>query len=128
VGIITLSLSALSFFFGNQLFGVLILIAASILVYYTIRLPEDIYYEINQRGIVVGKTLHPYMTLEAFWMETRDIEPKIILRSKKAIMPYIIIPIHDDDVDEVALILKEFLEEKEMIEPASHKVMEYLGF
>ncbi len=128
VGIITFCLAALSFFFGNQLFGVLIIIAASILIYYTIRLPDIINYEINKRGIVVGNNLHPYLTLEAFWIETRNVEPKIILKSKKALMPYIIIPIHDDDVDEVAIILKEFIEEKEMNEPASHKVMEYLGF
>ena len=53
---------------------------------------------------------------------------KIILKSKKAIMPYIVIPVHDESVDEVAAVLREFLEEKELAEPASHKVMEYLGF
>jgi hypothetical protein len=43
-------------------------------------------------------------------------------------MPYIIIPIHVDDADEMAAVLREFLEEKELAEPSSHKVMEYLGF
>jgi hypothetical protein len=128
VGIITICISILAFVFNNALFGVLILLSAGILVFYTVRAPQEIGYEINRRGIIVGKDLHPYLTLEAFWIETRGGEPKIILKSKKAIMPYIIIPVHDDSADEVAAVLREFLEEKEMQEPASHKVMEYLGF
>lgn len=128
VGIITICISILAFVFNNALFGVLILLSAGILIFYTLRIPEEIQYEINRRGIMVGKELHPYLTIESFWIETRNNDPKIIFKSKKAIMPYIIIPIHNDDVDEMTAVLREFLEEKELAEPASHKVMEYLGF
>ena len=128
VGIITICISVLAFVFNNALFGVLILLSAGILIFYTLRPPEEVEYEINQKGIVVGKDLHPYLTIESFWVENRGTEPKIILKSKKAIMPYIIIPIHADDADEMAAVLREFLEEKELAEPSSHKVMEYLGF
>lgn len=128
VGIITISISLLAFFFHNALFGVLILLSAGILIFYTIRVPEDVEYEINRRGVMVNKDLHPYLTIESFWLETRTGEPKIILKSKKAVMPYIIIPVHEDSADEIADVLRQFLEEKEMQEPTSHKVMEYLGF
>lgn len=129
VGIIAICISVLAFVFHNALFGVLILLSTGILIFYVLRAPENVDYEINQRGIVIGKQLHPYLTLEAFWVETRNVpEPKIILKSKKAIMPYIIIPVHEESADEVAAILRNFLEEKELTEPASHKVMEYLGF
>ena len=129
VGIITICIAVLAFVFNNALFGVLILLSAGILVFYAIRIPQDVNYEINKRGITVGKELHPYLTIEAFWVETRGSgEPKIILKSKKAIMPYIIIPVHEDDADEMAAVLRNFLEEKELAEPSSHKVMEYLGF
>ena len=124
VGIITICIAVLAFIFNNALFGVLILLSAGILVFYTIRVPDNIDYEINNRGVVIGKELHPYLTIESFWVETRGI----ILKSKKAIMPYIIIPIHNDDADQMAAVLREFLEEKELAEPSSHKVMEYLGF
>ena len=129
VGIITICISVLSFVFNNSLFGVLILLSAGILIFYTIREPQEVAYEINKRGVVVGNDLHPYLTIESFWIETRNVpEPKIILKSKKAIMPYITIPLHEDSVDEVSAFLREFVEEKELSEPASHKVMEYLGF
>ena len=128
VGIITVSIAVLAFFYNNALFGILILLAAGILVFYAVRVPQNVDYEINQRGIVVGKELHPYLTIESFWLETRLGEPKIILKSKKALLPYIIIPVHEDSADEVASVLRNFLEEKELAELASHRIMEYLGF
>ena len=128
VGIITICIAILAFIFGNALFGVLIILSAGILIFYVLRVPEDIMYEINNRGIMINKDLHPYLTIESFWIETRTGDPKIILKSKKALMPYIIIPIHDDSVDTVASVLSQILDEKEMQEPSSHKVMEYLGF
>ena len=128
VGIITICIAVLAFVFNNGLFGVLILLSAGILVFYAIRVPQNVNYEINNRGIIVGKELHPYLTIESFWVETRGAEPKIILKSKKSVMPYIVIPVHQDDADQMAAILREFLEEKELSEPSSHKVMEYLGF
>jgi hypothetical protein len=128
VGIIAVSIAVLSFFFNNALFGILILLSAGILIFYVLRVPSEVQYEINQRGIMINNDLYPYLTLEAFWLETRHGEPKIILKSKKAIQPFIIIPVHDDSADEVSVALRENLEEKEMAEPAAHKVMEYLGF
>ncbi len=128
VGIITICIAVLAFIFDNALFGILILLSAGILIFYAIRAPQDINYEINQRGIIVGKDLHPYLTIESFWLETRHGEPKIILKSKKAVLPYIIIPVHEESADDIATVLRDFLEEKELAEPASHKVMEYLGF
>ena len=128
VGIITISITVLAFIFDNALFGILILLSAGILIFFALRVPEEVEYEINNRGIIVGKDLHPYLTIESFWVETRNNDPKIILKSKKAIMPFIIIPLHEDSVDEVSAVLREFLEEVELAEPASHKVMEYLGF
>ena len=129
VGIITICIAVLAFIFDNALFGILILLSAGILIFYVFREPEDVEYEVNKRGVMVGKELHPYKTLEAFWIETRNnIEPKIILKSKKSFLPYIIIPVHNESADEVADVLRNFLEEKELSEPSAHKVMEYLGF
>jgi hypothetical protein len=129
VGIITLCIAILAFIFNNALFGILILLSAIILVYYAVRVPQNVDYEINNRGIKINKELHPYITIDSFWIETRNnIEPKIILKMKKSFTLYITIPVHDDSADMVATVLREFLEEKELSEPAAHKIMEYLGF
>jgi hypothetical protein len=128
VGIIAVSIAILAFVYHNALFGILILLSTGILVFYTLREPDMVNYEINQRGVTVGKDLHPYLTIESFWVETRGGEPKVILKSKKNLMPYIIIPIHEESADDISDVLREFIEEKELQEPTSHKVMEYLGF
>jgi len=128
VGIIVISITSLAFFFGNPLFGVLVLLASIIMVSFVLREPQNINYEINLKGIIINEKLYPYITLESFWIETRQGEPRIILKSKKELSPFIIIPLHEDDVDDVNDILRQFIEEKEIKEPASHKIMEYLGF
>ncbi len=128
VGLITISVAALAFIYDNALFGILIILSAIILIAYVRREPEMVQYELNQRGVMINNDLHPYLTLESFWMETRSGEPKLILKSKRSVLPYITIPVHDESADDVADFLREFIEEKEMREPTSHKVMEYLGF
>ncbi len=128
VGIIIVCVVVLAFIFDNALFGILILLSAVVLIFYTLRIPQDVQYEINERGIIINQDLHPYLTIEAFWLETRLGEPKLILHLKKAVLPFIIIPVHEDSVNDVSSYLKNFLEEKELTEPASHKIMEYLGF
>jgi len=128
VGIITISIAILAFFYNNGLFGILILLSAGVLIFYVLREPQEVQYEINNRGILIGENLHPYLTIESFWLETRFGEPKIIIKSKKTVMPFIVIPVHEESADDVSAVLREFLEEKELTEPAAHKIMEYLGF
>lgn len=128
VGIITICISILSFIYDNALFGILVLLAAAILIFYTLREPEMVSYEINTRGIKINKELHPYITIESYWLEVRHGEPKLILKSKRNVLPFIVIPVHEDSVDDIDNVLNNFLEEKELQEPSSHKVMEYLGF
>jgi hypothetical protein len=96
VGIIAVSIAILAFVYHNALFGILILLSTGILVFYTLREPDMVNYEINQRGVTVGKDLHPYLTIESFWVETRGGEPKVILKSisssrftKKVLMTFL---------------------------------------
>ena len=128
VGIIVVCITILAFVYNNALFGILILLSSAILVFFTLREPDIVEYEINNRGIVIGKDLHPYISIESFWIETRHGQPKIILKSKKSMTPLLAIPLHEESVDEVFNVLNDFLEEKELQEPFSHKIMEYLGF
>ena len=130
VSIITFSIIVLSIIFNDYLFAVVTLIGVFTLVLYTYRKPRLISYEINKKGIVIEKTLYPYVTIESFWVADHHefVEPKLILKSAKVVMPYIVIPIKDVDPDEVHGILQTVLAEEEHFEPLAHKIMEYLGF
>ncbi len=126
--IIAISISLASFLLGNILFAILIIIGTFTLAMYSIREPGTIDVELNKRGIIVNDIIYPYNTLESFWVEEYDREPKIIIQSEKALMPYIIIPLGNIDPDKVREFLFEYIEEKEHHESLLHKLVESLGF
>jgi len=128
LGIIAISIATASFLLGNILFAILILLGTFTLAMYSMREPGIMEIELSKRGILVNDSIYPYNTLESFWVEEYDKEPKIIIQSEKALMPYIIIPLGDADPDEVREFLFEYIDEEEHHEPLSHKLMEYLGF
>ncbi|HEC30576.1 MAG TPA: hypothetical protein ENI66_01000 [Candidatus Yonathbacteria bacterium] len=128
LGITTTSVALASFLLGNMLFAVLVLLGAFTLTMYSVRKPGILNIVLNNQGMLLDNKFYPYNTLESFWVEEYDKEPKIILQSEKTLMPYIVIPLGDADPDEVREFLFEYLEEEEHYESFSHKIMDYLGF
>jgi hypothetical protein len=127
LGIITIALSAIAVLLNNILFAIFILLGAATLALYAVRKPELVSFEINNRGIVINKTLYPYSTLESFGIET-DGPPKILVKSKKMFVPYLVMPVSEEAIDFARTYLLQYLEEQEHREPFSVKLMEYLGF
>lgn len=130
VGVITVSATLVSILVGNILFAVFAILAGFTLSLHAARKPDLQNFEINPKGLMVDEILYPYQTLESFWVDdlTRD-NPKIILKSSKLFMPYIIIPYPSgEDAEELRDYLGYYLDEEEMYEPLSHKIMEYLGY
>ncbi|VAW13457.1 hypothetical protein MNBD_BACTEROID05-318 [hydrothermal vent metagenome] len=128
LGIIAISITIASFLLGNTLFSVLILVGTFTLAMYSMKKPEIMEIELRKQGILISGRIYQYNTLESFWVEEYDKEPKIIIQSEKTLMPYIIIPLGDADPDKVREFLFEYIEEEEHHEPWSYKLMEYLGF
>ena len=90
VGIISFTAAALAFIFGNVVFGILILVGTLALVLHTRMIPKINHYQINDRGVVIGDILYPFLTLESFWIDTLHPEPKILLKSEKFFMMSIV--------------------------------------
>ena len=129
VGIISICIAAIAIFLHDTLFAVFIILAVVVLLMFSRREPKVMEVELSERGIKIDKQNFHYSTLEFFWVETMDEkEPKIILRSKKTMMPLIVIPIEEYSHEDIRNFLLEKLAEKEMHEPLSQKVMEKLGF
>ena|SRR3989338_1190873 len=128
VGIIAVSMAVTSILFNNVLFAIFIALSFFTLMLYAKRKPLTLQIKIDERGIQVGHVKYPYSTIESFWVEDRFGEDKIIMKSKKLTMPYIVISIEDAEVDAVRDHLKKFLPEEEHTEPLARRVMEYLGF
>lgn len=128
VGIITVTIAALAFIFDNPIFGVLIIVSAFALVIKAIRTPHTFVCTINDRGIIINDTLYPFLNLESFWVDTLHHTPKLVLKSQKLAMPYIIIPLLNVDPDDVRNILLNYIAEVNHPEPLSHKIFDWLGF
>lgn len=132
VGVISFSAAGASIIFGNVIFALLILIAATALVIHAHKEPRLIDFELNEKGVKVDKTFYPYKTLDSFFVETHEMEvgtfAKILIKSKKTLMPLIIIPIADTHPEDVHEYLSIFLAEEEHREGLGEKFMEWLGF
>lgn len=128
VSIITVSMAVTSILFNNVLFAVFIVLSFFTLMIYAKRKPNLLQIKLDERGIQDGQIRYPYSSLESFWVEDRFGDFKIIIKSKKKTLPYIVIPIVDIDPDHVHTHLKKYLAEEEHTEPIVKRVMEYLGF
>lgn len=132
LGIIAVAAAVAAILFGNALFALLILLGAGVAGMYAARHPDEVTFELSNKGLRTDDTLFPYGSLDAFWIDDEDpdddIPPKLILRSKKVLMPLLIVPIpFEIPQTEVRALLLQYLPETRLEEPVAHKLMERLG-
>ena len=89
-------------------------------------LSRIIEFEINEEGIIIDKKLYLYNTLESFWIIGK--EKKVIVKSKKLVVPFLILPLENVDPKYLREHLIKYIKEEEMSEPMAHTIMEKLGF
>jgi|TARA_Y100000310_G_scaffold342803_1_gene447527 hypothetical protein len=129
LGIIAVAVAVTAIILNNVLLAILVLVGAFTLALYAAKKPDEASFELNDRGVVINKRMYPYQTLESFCvLDEEDESPKLLIKSKKILMPHIVIPISNVHPTEVHSHLITYLEEEEQDEPFSHKIMEYLGF
>ena len=130
LGIIALSSAITAIIFKNILFALLILIGAFTLALFAAKKPYLIHFEITRRGVSIDDTMYPFVTLESFWIDEDEYgHYTIILKSQRIVMPYIVIPLSElIEFEDVRNVLLTKLEEEELHEPVSHKILEFFGF
>ncbi len=127
--IIALSICVIAFILGDGLFSIFIIMATIVVFTLSKNNPRLIDVTIDKRGFIIDKDMYPFATLEEFWIDVTEKDaPKILLKSKKLIMPLIIVPIEEYHHLDIRDFLLEFLPEKELHEPLSQKIMEKIGF
>lgn len=128
VGIIAGTGAILAFLFGNKIFAVFIIVGAFALTMNAHRTPRQLHVEINDRGLVIDKTLYPFQHLESFWVDVDHHEPRLIIKSRKTFMPFISLILRDIDDEDVRQIMLKYIAEVEHPEPLGKRVLELLGF
>lgn len=130
VGIVAVGGAVLAIFFDNMLFGLIILLAGFLSIMQA-RTPARVAtFEISRKGIRQDNIAYPFGDLESFWVIDEEVNDQIILKSKRALVPYIIIPFDSTktDPEEIRDFLLDYIDEEEMYEPLFNKVMEMIGF
>lgn len=130
VGIITVAIAITAIIFNNVLFGLVVIIGGFALSIFAARPPRLIDIDINDEGIRTDRHFYPYRTLESFWIDDQGKNPKILIKSQRLIMPYIIVHINVDEVgiDRIRRYLVRNLPEVFHGESVFEKIIERLGF
>lgn len=128
VGILTVAIAATSIILNNVLFALIILLGGFSLTIYAIRKPKKIDVALNEKGVLLDKLFYPYYTLESFWIEEHETHPRILIKSQKLLMPYLVINIEEVEPEKVRKYLVRHIHEVFHSESIFHRILERLGF
>ena len=140
LGIIVVTSSIAAMIFGDYFFAALLILSGILLGFFAIKKPDMVDYELSGRGLKIRNRLYLYENIKAFWVQLeeprihpRQIEtnwkPLLFIHTERIFMPVVVIPIDEMMAEDIrAIFLEQNIEEKEMKEHPSEKIMEILGF
>lgn len=123
LGIISLGITVLAFYFSSYLFGIFIVIAAITLGFLSYKDTRAVTIRVAHQGIILGKRLYPFKIYRSFWIDDEHMHGvRILLHPTSPYMPLMIVPVSDEiDLNDLQEVLLEFLEEEYMQESIIHK-------
>ncbi len=111
--IVALVIIIIAIFNKNFLLAIATVLAAFVVCIYAIKEPRQIIFSISGRGIQVGKNRHKFEDLKSFWIFYDPPEVKeLSIRSRKMFIPYIKIPLDNQDPAKIRKLLLNFLPER----------------
>lgn len=127
--IITIVLGLIALFTENILFLIFIILAFFVFYIYAQKEPRIIKFKINEKGIEIDNKFHDFDSLQSFWLFYNPPEEKeLSLRSRRTFLPYIRIPLADENPNEIRKFLLKFLPEKRHRESIIDIWMRRVGF
>ncbi len=100
-------------FTKNFIFALLIGLGYFTIIIYGLKRPKNIRLAITPKGVKINQTLYEFENIKSFWIFYNPPEIKeLSLRSKKTIMPYIKIPLGEQNPVEVRQALIKYLPER----------------
>ncbi|HBM46184.1 MAG: hypothetical protein UT05_C0003G0044 [Parcubacteria group bacterium GW2011_GWF2_38_76] len=132
VGLIAIIASATSFYYNNVVFGAFSLMAGITMIMFKIKGPSHVRVRLTPRGVIIKNTIYPYGRIESFWIYEADGEitqiNELSIKSDRAFLPQIIIPLGDVDVELVKDYLSRYIQEEYHEKAMSDIISEYIGF
>lgn len=127
LGLAALAGAAVSIYFQNWLFaGVLIIGAISIGVL-AARSPREHGVRVDARGVSVDGTLHPYASIQSFWVEEGE-NPRLFVSTKSIINPHLTLLLEDRArAGQVRSFLRKYAREEEQGPHFGEHIAEIFG-
>jgi len=116
-GLLAILMLVAAFWQGSFLFGVLVLVGWFTVVIYAARPPRLVRFALTERGVLAADKLYLWQDLKSFWVFYKPpLHNEISIESKKTLMPYIKIPLGEEDPTKLRDTIKKFLPEEEQEE------------
>ena len=129
LGIVAVSSALTAILFSNFLFALLIVVAAGTLGMIASHKPQEVDFELSQRGLVIGDEFYPYDHMHAFWVGDDNGKPTLFIDTPRFMTPDLVIPIEDVDPAHIhAMLADNGVPETPLQESIYYKILEFLGF
>jgi hypothetical protein len=127
--LIAFSLIIWAAFSKNFLLILMIILGYFSIAVFALKKPRKIRLSVGPKGIMIDESLYAYDHLKSFWIfyEPPEIN-ELSLKSKKTIMPYIKIPLSQQNPVEVREVLLKYLPEKKQEESIIDNLARSLRF
>ncbi len=127
LGLVALAAAALSIFFGNTLFALIIGLAAISIGILIARGPREHVVSVSPRGFSLDGTLYRWSGIQSFWI-TQEREPHLLLTTQGVLHPQLVIPIGDPGrIQNLRAYLRRFCAEEEQEAHLGHHVASIFG-
>jgi hypothetical protein len=129
LAIVAICVAIVAILLHDILFALLIILAAAVIGMLANVPPDVTEFEVSHRGVRIGRDLHRYDEIIAFWVEDEhDDAPILLIDTVKFMSPNIVIPIEDVDPHELRELLRENAIELPMRQPTAHRILDFFGF
>jgi hypothetical protein len=135
LGIVALIGAVLAFWFSSVLFGIFILLSASVLIMLGVRKPKEITFEINSDGFKMEHKFFEWKEIKGFDIKESSHKPnpegkvyaRLLVLTNKNFLPLYTLPIPEDIVEEINISLKKVIQPLELSESQAIQFAEKIG-
>ena len=128
LGVIVVASSITAIIFSNYFFAILIILSGGLITLFSIKKPDMVSYELNEKGLQIRNRIFTYDKIKSFYVQ-KENKPTLFIKSERLLMPIISMPIENSQTEEIRnTMLQNNVKEEEMKEHFSEKIMEYIGF
>jgi hypothetical protein len=91
------------------------------------REPREHSVRVDSRGVSIDGTLHPYSSLQSFWVEEED-DPRLFVATNGIVSPHLTLPLGERSrAGAVRTILRKHIREEEQGPHIGEQVADFFG-